>query len=91
MEEKNIPVNNDKFTGIFSDPPENMTLMRHFKTFFLDDLINKTVENTNLYSTQHDHKSVDTKVKEIKTCIEINTLMGKVKLPQYFKYWRNTL
>ena len=24
---KDIPVNNDKFTGIFSDPPENMRLI----------------------------------------------------------------
>ena len=88
---KDIPVNNDKFTGIFSDPPENMRLIWHFKTFFPDDLINKTVENTNLYSTQHDGKCVDTKAKEKKTFIEMNTLMGKVKLLQYYKYRRNTL
>lgn len=87
-------MNNDIFTGIFSDPPENMTSVQHCKTFFPDFfhfLVDKTVENTNLYSTQHDGKSVDTKAKEIKTFIGMNTLMGKVKLSKYFNYWRYTL
>lgn len=54
-------------------------------------LVDKIVENTNLYSAHRDGKSVDTNPKEIKTFIGRDILMGIVKLPQYFDYWSNTL
>ena len=88
---RDIPWIDNEFSGLFSDPPENLSTLEYFSSFFPDDLVDAIVQNTNLYSVQCKGKSVNTNSKEIKTFIGINMLMGIVKLPQYFDYWSNTL
>ena len=88
---RDIPWIDNEFSGLFSDPPENLSTLEYFSLFFPDDLVDAIVQNTNLYSVQCKGKSVSTNSKEIKTFIGINMLMGIVKLPQYFDYWSNTL
>ena len=63
-----IPMTTAKFTGSFSNPPEEeMTPLEYFYTFLPQKLVTDIVEQTNLYSVQRSCKSVNTKEDEMKT------------------------
>ena len=49
------------------------------------------MDQTNLYSVQKSLKSVDTNVDEIKTLIDMEILIGIIKLPLYCNYWSRSL
>lgn len=55
--------------------------------FFLFNIFNTIVEQTNLYSTQERGASIDTNRKEMTDFISILLLMGIIQLPAYEDYW----
>ena len=63
----------------------------YFSKSFLDTLLEPIVDQTNLYSVQKSLKSVDTNVDEIKTLIDMEILIGFIKLPLYCNYWSRSL
>ena len=74
----------------FSLPPEGadeMTPLNDFKIFWLDDIINLLVEQTNLYSVQQTGSSINTNKSEMEQFIGIQILMSNVSLPAYYMYW----
>ena len=65
--------------------------MQYFLSFFPDSLTNLIDVNTNLHNVQKTGKNVNTNMEEIKTLIDMNMLMGIIKLPQYFDYRSSVL
>ena len=63
----------------------------YYKRFFTDDLLRLVVDNTNLYSTQNLRKRISTIVDEKSTFIEMQVIMGLVKLPTFSDLWSNTM
>lgn len=58
-----------------------------FQLFFNDDLLNDIVFSTNLYAQQSFSKQKPTNLRELKTFLGINLLMGIKRLPSYRDYW----
>ncbi len=50
-------------------------------------MIENLVEQTNLYSVQQEGKSVNTNKQEMEQLIEMQMLLGIVKMPYYENYW----
>ncbi|XP_049964512.1 piggyBac transposable element-derived protein 3-like [Schistocerca serialis cubense] len=74
--------------AVFSDPPgDELTPLQYFRTMCSDDIIQKLVDQCNLYCTQKTSASLDTNVREIEKYIRINTLAGVVKMLSYRIYW----
>ena len=72
------------FTGAFNDVPEKLlSPLDYFSKFFPDSLLEAIVHQTNLYSVQKVLKSVDTCVDEMESLIQMEILMGIIKLPSY--------
>lgn len=55
----------------------------YFKQFVTDEMLQETVEQTNLYSVQKEGKSVNTTAKEIEQVLGIYMHMGLVEI-----YWK---
>ncbi|CAH1970101.1 unnamed protein product [Acanthoscelides obtectus] len=58
-----------------------------FQLFFSDSLIESFVFETNLYAQQQFSKHKPTDVREIKTFLGLNLLMGIKRLPSYRDHW----
>ena len=85
---KDTLVGQGEFRGKFSEPPQTeMTPYEYFKMFITPEIIGCVVEQTNLYSFQKNHKSINTNVSEISLLIGIFIKMGVVSLASYKHYW----
>ena len=75
---------NRRFSETFNDVPEKLlSPLDYFSKFFPDTLLEAIVHQTNLYSVQKVLKSVDTCVDEMESLIQMEILMGIIKLPSY--------
>ena len=76
------------FLEEFSEPPlEDMTPLQYFSMFITTALLDIVVEQTNIYSFQTIHKSIDTNRAEIMPLIGMSIKMGILQLPSYKSYW----
>ena len=74
------------FLEEFSEPPlEGMTPLQYCSMFITTALF--VVEQTNIYSFQTIHKSIDTNRAEIMPLIGMSIKMGILQLPSYKSYW----
>lgn len=71
----------------FSKPPAEDTLLQYFLMFITATLLDVVVEQTNIYSFQAKHKSIDTNRAEILSLIGMMIKMGISHLPSYKSYW----
>ena len=84
---RDIPHTPAAFDNQQEDIPDNMTPLAYFKQFWLDELTDRVVEHTNLYSVQKTGQSVNTNKNEVEQFIGMNMKMGIVHLPSYTLYW----
>ena len=86
-----LPLVDTTFTGEpFSDPPygaENVTPLVYFLGFFRDELFEKIVEQTNLFSVLKTGKCINTTNEEIWAFIGIQIRMSIVRMSVYRHYW----
>ena len=74
------------FLEEFSEPPlEGMTPLQYCSMFITTALF--VVEQTNIYSFQTIHESIDTNRAEIMPLIGMSIKMGILQLPSYKSYW----
>lgn len=73
----------------YTHPEAIKTPLNYFKTFFDDKIIDKIVNETNLYSVQKDGTSINTSFAEISQFFGIQILSGIVRMPSYRMYWAN--
>ena len=73
------------------DIPDEINPLDYFKKFWLDELTDLVVEQTNLYSIQKTGQSVNTNRNEVEQLIGMNMKMGIVHLPSYTLYWSTQL
>ena len=73
------------------DIPDEINPLEYFKKFWLDELTDLVVEQTNLYSIQKTGQSVNTNRNEVEQLIGMNMKMGIVHLPSYTLYWSTQL
>ena len=80
------------FSVAFSDPPLNVkSPLDYFCQFFTEGIIDRVVEQTNLYSVQKNGKSIATNKEEIRSLIGMLMKMGIVRMPNYLSYWSREL
>lgn len=73
------------------DIPDEISPLEYFKKFWLDELTDLVVEQTNLYSIKKTGQSVNTNRNEVEQLIGMNMKMGIVHLPSYTLYWSTQL
>ena len=80
------------FSISFSDPPLNVkSPLEYFCQFFTEGIIDRVVEQTNLYSVQKNGKSIATNKEEIRSLIGMLMKMSIVRMPNYLSYWSREL
>ena len=87
---KEPPVLNLLEIDPFSQPPENVdkwTPLTYFRKFWSDDITERLVDQTNLYSVEKTGESIKTTKEEMERFIGVQMLMSIVKLPRYEMYW----
>ena len=81
---RNTIVRDHSFPEEFSERPlEDMTPLQYFSKFITTALLDIVVEQTNIYSFQTIHKSIDTNRAEIMSLIGMSIKMGILQLPSY--------
>ena len=81
---RDTTVRDHSFLEEFSEPPlEDMTPLQYFSMFITTALLDIVVEQTNIYSFQTIHKSIDTNRAEIISLIGMSIEMGILQLPSY--------
>ena len=89
---RDAPVAPYIFENNFTDPSdEPYTTTQYFFQFLTKAAIQLMVDNTNLYSVQKTGKSVNVTVEEMKSFIEMQIVMGIVRMPRYEYYWSREL
>jgi hypothetical protein len=79
------------YNPTFSDPPNNdLSPPNYFEKFIDNSIIENSVDQTNLYSTQKTGKSINTSVIEMCQFIGIHILAGVVRMPKYRMYWADS-
>ena len=73
--------------GAPPDDAENVTPLVYFRGFFRDELFERIVEQTNLYSVQKTGKCINTTSEQIETFIGIQIRMSIVRMSVYRHYW----
>ena len=68
-----------------------MTPLQYISVFITTTLLGINVEQTNIYSFQAIHKSINTNRAEITSWIGMNIKMGILQLPSYKLYWSQNL
>lgn len=71
----------------FTVPEELKTPAEYFKIFFDEPIVDYIVEQTNLYSTQCDGKSMNVTSQEIYSFFSVLIFMGVSSLPAIEDYW----
>ena len=61
--------------------------MTYFRKFWSDDITERLVDQTNLYSVDKTGESIKITEEEMERFIGIQMLMSIVKLPRYEMYW----
>ena len=80
------------FSIAFSDPPLNVkSPLDYFCQFITEGVIDRVVEQTNLYSVQKNGKSIATNKEEIRSLTGMLMKMGIVRMPNYLSYWSREL
>ena len=85
-----LPLVDTTFKGEpFGAPPDdaaNVTSLVYFRGFFRDELFERIVEQTNLYSVQKTGKCINTTSEKIETFIGIQIRMSIVRMSVYRHY-----
>ena len=68
-----------------------MSPLQYLSKFHKTALLDIVVEQTNIYSFQTIHKSIDTNFAEIMSLIRMSIKMGILQLPSYKSYWSREL
>ena len=92
MRKRDTIVCDHSFLKQFSEPSlEDVTPLQYFSMFITTALLDIVVEQTNIYSFEIIHKSINTGCAKMMSLIGMSNKMGILKLPSYKSYWSREL
>lgn len=65
--------------------------MQHFRMYFDQNIFEKTLCQTNLYSTQKTENNINATVSEIKRFFDVHALRGLMRMPSCRMLWNKTI
>ena len=88
LEKESASVFDHSFFEELSEPPlDDMTPLQYFSKFIITTLLDIVAEQTNIYSFQTIHKSIDRNCSEIVSLIGMIIKMGILRPKSYKLHW----